>query len=94
MTAQDLVLNIAVNLGRLARWSTERRTERVTQFLKETEQYLDQLESVEVSEKFKPTLNRFRQELVILKKEKVYTYDWAERALTWANILQHRAKLA
>lgn len=94
MTAQDLVLNIAVNLGRLSRWSTEGRAERIEQFLKETEEYLNQLESVQVTDKFRPTLNRFKQELTILKKEQVTSYDWAEKTLTWANILQHRAKLA
>lgn len=94
MKAEDLVLNIAVNLGRLSRWSSEGRSERIKQFLKETENYLNQLESEKVSNKFRPTLNRFKQELVTFKKEPFLTYDWAEKALTWANILQHRAKLA
>lgn len=94
MTAQDLVLNIAVNLGRLSRWSSEGRIQRIKQFLKETDQYLNQLESVKINDKFKPTLSSFKKELISLKEDQVDNYDWAEKALTWANILQHRAKLA
>lgn len=94
MTAQDLVLNIAVNLGRLSRWSTEAKKDRIGQFLSETEYYLNELASVDVSDKFKPTLNRFKQEFKTLKGKPATTYDWAEKTLTWANILQHRAKLA
>lgn len=94
MRAEQIILNIAVNLGRLSRWSIEGRTARIKQFLKETEEYLNQLELVEISDKFKPTLNKFKQELISLKSQPETTYDWADKALTWANILQHRAKLA
>lgn len=94
MKAEQIVLNIAVNLGRLSRWSTRGETQRIKQFLAETEDYLNQLQLVEVSDKFKPTLNRFKQELEFLKNEPATTYTWAEKTLTWANILQHRAKLA
>ncbi len=94
MNAQDLILNIAVNFGRLSRFSQEGRKKRIKQFLDQTQQYLNQLDNIQVSDRFKPTLDRFKQELALLKKEPVTTYDWAEKALTWANILQHRAKLA
>lgn len=55
MNAHDLVLNIAVNMGRLSRWSMEGRSVRIKQFLDETDQYLNKLNQVEVNEKFKPT---------------------------------------
>lgn len=94
MKAEQIILNIAVNLGRLSRWSIEGRTQRIKQFLKQTEDYLNQLESVEINVRFKPTLDRFKQELEFLKNQPATTYTWAEKTLTWANILQHRAKLA
>lgn len=94
MKAEQIVLNIAVNLGRLSRFSSEGRMQRINQFLQETERYLSQLESVAVSDRFQPTLIRFKKELKELKNEPFCTYNWAEKTLTWANILQHRAKLA
>ena len=94
MSAQDLVLNIAVNLGRLSRFSSEGRVDRIKQFLLDTQHYLDELQKMEVSDKFRPTLERFNEDLVELKKENFTTAYWAEKTLTWANILQHRAKLA
>ena len=42
MTAR-FSLNIAVNLGRLGRWSHEAKTDRIPQFLADTQNYLDQL---------------------------------------------------
>jgi len=40
MDAREIILNIAVNLGRLCRWAMEGRKERVEQFLAQTEEYL------------------------------------------------------
>ena len=94
MTAQDLVLNIAVNFGRLCRFSSEGRVERIKQFLQDTEYYLNELEKVEVNNRFRPTLERFKIDLARLKSSDSTTPEWAEKTLTWANILQHRAKLA
>lgn len=94
MNAKDLVLNIAVNFGRLSRFSQEGRAERIKQFLEDTDYYLKELERVQVNDKFKPTLERFKIDLAQLKSSDSATPEWAEQALTWANILQHRAKLA
>lgn len=94
------VLNISVNLARLSQWvfeGYEKRTELIDKFMVQTENYLNDLNSQNISEEFKPTLNRFKKEFDDLKtklmdqENKLY---WAEKALTWANILQHRAKLA
>lgn len=93
MIAKDLVLNIAVNLDRLSRFSLEGREKRVQQFLDDTDYYLQQLED-SVSNKFLPTLEKFKTEFMGLKTNRNYDEVWAEKALTWANILQHRAKLA
>lgn len=93
MTAQDLTLNIAVNLGRLSRWAIEQKAQRINQFLEETEMYLDDLEKTPKSERFFPTFNKFKNRFNQLKSNDTDEV-WAEEMLTWANILTHRAKLA
>ena len=45
MSAQELTLNIAVNMGRLARFALEGRASRIDQFLEETEKDLTELEN-------------------------------------------------
>ena len=94
MTAQEITLNIAVNLGRLARWVGEGNTRRVAQFVTETDEYLKQLESAEKSVRFGKTLKAFSKSFARLKANYKYDQIWAEEALTWSNILTHRAKLA
>ncbi len=94
MNAQELTLNIAVNLGRLGRWVSEGKTARVPAFLAETEGYLIELEQARKSLRFEKTFEAFRNNFQELKSNSNYDQVWAEEALTWANILQHRAKLA
>ncbi|MDO8573883.1 MAG: hypothetical protein Q7R77_03985 [Candidatus Daviesbacteria bacterium] len=93
------VLNISVNMARLSEWIADSYASHkplIDIFMKQTENYLNDLSNQNVSESFKPTLTRFRMEFEKLREEiedeknKLY---WAEKALTWANILQHRAKL-
>ena len=94
------ILNISVNISRLSEWVAASYTAHkslVDIFIKQTENYLKDLSDQNISEEFKPTLTRFQSEFQRLKnnlideEKKLY---WAERALTRANILQHRAKLA
>lgn len=93
------ILNISVNLARLSQWIFEGYTKRpqlIDKFLIQTKNYLNDLESQNISKEFKPTLDRFSREFGELEcniKEENKLF-WAEKALTWANILQHRAKLA
>ena len=94
MNARDLTLNIAVNLGRLGRWTADGKTARVPAFLAETERYLTELSAVEKSPRFEKTFTVFKADFQDLKNNSNYDGNWAEKALTWANILQHRAKLA
>lgn len=93
MNAQEIVLDIAVNLGRLSRWASEGNTKRVKQFITETDSFTKQLERVSFKDQFKSTFVGFEKILSELKKRPV-DINWAEDALTWANILTHRAKLA
>ncbi len=94
MTAQELTYNIAVNLGRLARWNDEGKSQRVNQFLLETEIYVHQLETTPMRDRFLPTFHALKQKFHELKHATRRDDAWAEDALTWANILTHRAKLA
>lgn len=94
MDAQDLTLNIAVNLGRLCRFASEKKIKRVEQFLTETNQFVDQLDKSPKKEKFMPTYQLFKVKFGNLLQNHDYNEEWAEEALTWANILSHRAKLA
>jgi hypothetical protein len=93
------ILNISVNLSRLSQWVYEgydKRLKLIDRFMKQTENYLADLDKQEVSEDFRPTLERVRSEFAYLKKT-LNSQDkrfWAEKALTWANILTHRAKIA
>lgn len=94
MNAQDLTLNIAVNLGRLSRWAQDGKKTRINLFLKETQDYLDLLEKANIKPEFKKTFVSFKKNFRELQKNQDFNSDWAEQALTWANILSHRAKLA
>lgn len=94
MNAQDLTLNIAVNLGRLGRWAMERKPNRIQQFLDETEIYIAQLEGAPKAERFLKTFELFKKEFFALKSNVSLDDTWAETMFTWADILTHRAKLA
>ena len=94
MNACEITLNVAVNLGRLARWAHEGKINRLDQFLQETQEYVGLLESAPKSERFMPTFIFFQSEFNRLKIDSVRDERWAEEMLTWANILTHRAKLA
>lgn len=93
MGAQELTLNIAVNLGRLGRWALQGNTGRIKQFLEETEKFVNELEKTSKSPKFDKTFKTFKSKFQALKNRKVDNV-WAEDAFTWASILTHRAKLA
>lgn len=93
MDAKELTLNIAVNLGRLCRWSMEGRRSRVDQFLAETEEYVKALDAAPKSARFLPTYEWFKKDFESLSRNIRMDADWAESMLTWANILSHRASL-
>ncbi len=94
MNAEEITLNIAVNLGRLARWVSEGKSARVGQFLDETDHYVGQLDMADKNKKFEKTFESFKKNFSELKKNDNHDEAWAEQALTWSNILAHRAKFA
>lgn len=96
---REKILDISVNLARISDWVISenlQKKKRVSQFLLETKEFILSININDVSSKFKPTWIKFSDEFGKLlqdidSEDKI---DWAEKALTWANILQHRAKLA
>ena len=83
-----------MNLGRISRWTTEKKDARVNQFLEETEQYLQKLEEVPKKTEFIKTFKSFQKDFRALKNSGTRDNAWAEAMLTWGNILTHRARLA
>lgn len=99
VSPQDRILDIAVNLTRVGNWvadSYEQKQQLIKFFLDQTEEYLAEVRRSAVSKDFKPVLDKFTSELEMLRAQEIQKDKdwWAERALTWANILTHRAKLA
>lgn len=91
------ILNISVNMSRISKWLFEDRIDLTNRFIEQTESYLNDLKVSPIQKRFKPTLERFSKDFFTLKKEQINDDNkryWVERSLTWANILQHRAKLA
>lgn len=94
------IMDISVNLARIGNWTADNldgKKSLIQRFLSQTEEYVDDLKKRDISEDTRLLLSRFYETFEELKNEKVTSRnkdEWAERALTWANILQHRAKLA
>ena len=94
MNAQELTLNIAVNLGRIGRWACEGRRARLEQFMKETEEFVAALDKTPKSKNFQKTFDIFLRTFNYHRKNVSMDPIWAETMFTWANILTHRARLA
>lgn len=93
MSAKELTLHIAVNLARLSRWAAEGRDARIDRFIGETEEFVQHLEAAKKNPHFEKTVTAFRQQFDALKRARPRDRVWSEQALTWSNILTHRAKL-
>lgn len=94
MSARELTLNIAVNLGRLGRWACEGRISRIHQFLAETDEYINLLEQAPKDLRFLRTFRIFKKAYNEFNTRARFDLVWAEMMFTWANILTHRAPLA
>lgn len=94
------ILNISVNMARMGELvlkSGNARASLIDKFLDQTESYLNDLDPGNISKTFHPTLNKFNMEFKKLKSERISEKNqllWAEKAITWADILQIRSKLA
>ncbi len=83
-------------MGELVLKHGNAKSELFQKFLSQTESYLKDLESESVSSSFRPTLDLFIKEFTRLKAESINPQNqqlWAERSITWGDILQIRSKL-
>ncbi len=100
VSVRDRILDISVNLARIGNWSADsyqQKEKLIKYFLDQTGVYINEVKQAQLSSDVKPVFNHFIIEFQKLKQEKISKKNkdwWAERALTWANILQHRAQLA
>ena len=94
MNAKELTLHIAINLGRIGQWALDGNRNRIDQFLKETEGFVDQLDHAPKNPRFLPTFTLFKKKFNALKANVGLNDVWAEEVFTWANILTHRSKFA
>lgn len=94
MTKEEIILNIAANLDRLSLFSLRRRRNRIRQFLKHIDFYIELVKEEKLNKNFRPTFEFFKKEYSLLKDETYVSLDWAEKTMTLGNILRHRAKLA
>lgn len=100
MNNRDKILDIAMNLNRIGNWAADgydAKKKRIITFLNQTKEYMNSLKDYEISDAFKKTFNKFSKEYKKLDKEgRNRPKDellWAEKMMTWGNILTHRAKL-
>lgn len=100
VTPKQYVLDIAMNLTRIGNWAAdgfEQRQERIVQFLKLTKAYTSEIQKFSFNQEFQPTIEKFIPEFRKLYREGIDkpkdTDYWAEKMMTWGNILTHRAAL-
>ncbi len=99
MNTKNKILDIAMNLNRMGNWAADGyddKKERIKIFLDNTSEYIDKIDRVSLDDSFGKTYDRFIGEFPKLRieglkgpKEPLY---WAEKMMTWGNILTHRSK--
>jgi len=100
MSNKAKILDIAMNLnrvGNLAADDYEKKKKRIDIFLEEIKEYIDSIDTSSLSKPFKKTFDKFQEEYLLLEKENIKTQQekqtWAEKMMTWGNILTHRARI-
>lgn len=100
VSTKQQILDIAMNLNRIGNWAADgydAKQKRIMLFLEQTQSYVLSLDEVQFSPKFNETMNSFRpvfQSLYTEAQEKPQNSEiWAEKMMTWGNILTHRTKL-
>lgn len=98
MDTKSKILDLAMNLNRVGNWAADGFAERkgkILVFLKNSDRIVISLRKVKFPESFAPTYARFQNEYSKLRKDKnpKDPVRWAENAMTWGNILTHRAAL-
>jgi len=100
MTTKAKILDIAMNLNRIGNWAADDypgKKERIKTFLASTSNYLDSLKSDCLPPSLKGTIKTFVSEYRQLENEGLNgpkdNLLWAEKMMTWGNILTHRSRL-
>lgn len=96
--ARTNILNISSNLRRIAQWAyeypNETRVRNIETFLKDTEKFVEEIDTAKVPPKIKNRFQKFLKEFPQLKKRwktahinHMRRLVWAEEILTWSNLL-------
>ena len=100
MDTKAKILDIAMNLNRIGGWAAddfEGKRKRIKLFLDQTDQYIESVPKASLSQPFKKTFERFLEEYKVLNHEgeekPADVLAWAEKLMTWGNILTHRIQL-
>lgn len=99
MEKKQKILDIAMNLNRIGNWAADDylgKQTRIQTFISNTTGYIKSLDRFSYKMPFKSTLKKFLQEYDKLQKESKNSKNpnlWAEKMMTWGNILTHRSKL-
>ena len=100
VSTKQQILDIAMNLNRIGNWAADRyeaKQKRIILFLEQTNAYVKSLKNVRFSPQFDPTMKSFLPIFQSLYTEGLETPRnseiWAEKMMTWGNILTHRASL-
>ena len=100
MDYRNKVLDIAMNLNRIGNFAADDfvgKRKRINFFLEQTTNYIKSLDSSNFPDNFRKTFNNFSEDYRHLTQDtKLDSKDfliWAEKMMTWGNILTHRSKL-
>lgn len=100
MDEKAKILDLAMNLNRIGNWAADGysvRQKRILTFLKQNSEYISSINLLLLPASLQKTFRRFCKEYQELEKEgKMGPKDelfWAERMMTWGNILTHRTKI-
>jgi hypothetical protein len=101
MTSKAKILDIAMNLNRIGNWAADDypgKKERIKTFLLSTSSYLESLKGNPLPSSLEKTIKTFSNEYYPLLDEGLTgpkdAIFWAEKMMTWGNILTHRSQLA
>lgn len=100
MDYKSKILDIAMNLNRIGNWAADDfvgKRKRINFFLDQTNKYVTSVDISQLPRKFKKTFSNFLKGYSLLigdiKSNPKDSLIWAEKMMTWGNILTHRSKL-
>lgn len=94
------ILDIAMNLNRVGNFAADgynEKSKRIKTFLNQTSDYINSLSPNDLPDSIKKTYLNFLNQYKDLEKEGQTgpndELEWAEKMMTWGNILTHRSNL-